>query len=93
MGIVSFIHYGQAVRLDVFLSAKFSDKTRTFIKKQILKGAAEVNGERVEKPAYLLKDGNSVTFNEPDPVKPGIKIFDRDIEIKETCLLSVLLRL
>ena len=81
MGIVSFIYYGQAVRLDVFLSAKFSDKTRTFIKKQILSGAVKVNGEAVKKPAYLLKDGNPVVFEEPDPVKPGIKIFDRDIEI------------
>ena len=81
MGIISFIYQGQAVRLDVFLSAKFSDKTRTFIKKLILSGAVKVNGEAVNKPAYLLKAGNSVVFDEPDPVKPGIKIFDRDIEI------------
>jgi 23S rRNA pseudouridine1911/1915/1917 synthase len=81
MGIVSFTHTGKDIRLDLFLTTMLPGKTRSFIKKQILSGGVEINGLAAKKPAYVLKEGNLITFKEPEIIKSGIQAFDYAIEI------------
>ncbi len=81
MGIISFLYKGNATRLDIFLTARFPEKTRSFIKKLILSGEVEINGSYVKKPAYLLKDGCIIKFKKPEILKSGIQPFDWDLEI------------
>ncbi len=81
MGIISMISSDGGIRLDVFLAERFKSGTRSYIKKLILSGNAKVNGLTVKKPAYMLKGGSSVTLEEPEIIKSGLKELDRDIEI------------
>ena len=81
MGVVSFVHNGRQIRLDLFLTMKFPGKTRSFIKKQILSGAVEINGSVVKKSAYPIKEGSIITFKEPEIIKSGIEVFDYALEI------------
>ncbi len=83
MGIASFTYTGNNnnIRLDLFLTMKLPDNTRSFIKKQILNGGVEINGLVVKKPAYILKEGSLITFKEPEIIKSGIQAFYHDLEI------------
>ncbi|MHB1660875.1 MAG: RluA family pseudouridine synthase [bacterium] len=81
MGIVSFICPDNNIRLDLFLTVRLTNNTRSYIKKQILNGDVEVNGLTVKKPAYGLKEGNVITVKEAEIIKSGIKTFDYDLEI------------
>ncbi len=81
MGIISFAYTGKNIRLDLFLTTKLPEKTRSFIKKHILSGTVEINGTVVTKSAYVLREGSIITFKEPEIIKSGIQAFDYDIEI------------
>ncbi len=53
-------------RLDVFLTEKLGDFSRSYIDKLILEGRALVNGRRI-KPGYKIKDADLVKINIPKP--------------------------
>ncbi len=74
-------------RLDRFLSLHFSDVSRSKLKTSILQGEVLVNG-KLQKPGYLLKEGDRVNVNwkpQPEdnihPVKIPLKIIYSDNHI------------
>lgn len=66
-------------RLDVFLSAKL-DKTRSSVKKLIDEGFVAVNGKS-EKAGYVLKCGDEVSAEIPEPKLPDLAPSDVPIDI------------
>ena len=58
-------------RLDVFISNKFENKSRSYIQGIIEGGAATVNG-KCRKSNYKLKLDASVTLSIPEPVELNV---------------------
>lgn len=56
-------------RLDAFVSNSELGYSRSFVQKLIKQGAVSVNGTVVDKPGYILKQGDIVEFRKP-PVVP-----------------------
>ena len=69
-----------AKRLDVVLSDKFQDYTRSFIKNLIDKGLVLVDG-KVQKAGYKFKGGEVVSIELLEPEKLEAKAEDIDFEI------------
>ena len=69
-----------AKRLDVVLSDKFQDYTRSFIKNLIDKGLVFVDG-KVQKAGYKFKGGEVVSIELLEPEKLEAKAEDIDFEI------------
>lgn len=65
-------------RLDVFLSEKQPELSRSHIQKIIESGGALVNG-KAEKSRMKLKEGDSVSFTLPDPV--SVDVLPEDIPL------------
>lgn len=68
------------VRVDVFLSNKIKDYSRSFFEKLIKNGGAQVNGRNV-KPGYRLKSGDIVGVNIPDSKPLDIKAEKINLDI------------
>ena len=65
-------------RLDVFLSEKQPELSRSHIQKVIESGGALVNG-KAEKSRTKLKEGDTVSFTLPDPV--SVDVLPEDIPL------------
>ena len=65
-------------RLDVFLSEKQPELSRSHIQKVIESGGALVNGKE-EKSRTKLKEGDTVSFTLPDPV--SVDVLPEDIPL------------
>ncbi|WP_373898357.1 RluA family pseudouridine synthase [Haloimpatiens sp. FM7315] len=61
----------QDMRLDVFLSLEFKDKSRSYIQKIIKDGNAKVNA-KVKKSNYKLKTNEEVTVKIPEAIELNI---------------------
>lgn len=70
----------EGVRLDVFLSSKFEDMSRSYIQKIIKKGNAFVNDKK-EKPRYITKINDKINFNIPKPKELDVEAENIDINI------------
>jgi len=68
------------VRLDVFLSEKYKDKSRSNIQRLIKDKNVTVNN-KFEKKNYLLKNGDIVKIKFPEPKELEIKAENLDIDI------------
>jgi 23S rRNA pseudouridine1911/1915/1917 synthase len=68
------------IRLDVFLSKCFQDKSRSYIQNVIEDKLVEVNG-RVKKSNYKVKAGDSIEITIPDPVNLNIQSEDIPLDI------------
>lgn len=55
-------------RLDIFLTQRLGDKTRSYIRNLILAGNVQINGSYPGKPGIRLKEGQEVAISLP-PVK------------------------
>ncbi|QXE20324.1 RluA family pseudouridine synthase [Clostridium sp. 001] len=60
------------IRLDVFLSKCFQDKSRSYIQNIIEDKLVEVNG-KVKKSNYKVKSGDNIEITIPDPVNLNIQ--------------------
>jgi len=58
-------------RLDLFVSSKIHDFSRSLVCKLILKGHIQVN-KSIKKPGYLVKDGEQITGHKPLPIPINI---------------------
>lgn len=54
------------VRVDIFLAQIFPDISRSRIAKFVKLGGVSVNGEKINKSSYSLKQGNTVEINKSD---------------------------
>ncbi|MCT4508499.1 MAG: RluA family pseudouridine synthase [Tepidibacter sp.] len=70
----------EGVRLDVFLSSKFEDMSRSYIQKIIKEGNAFVNDKK-EKPRYITKINDKINFNIPKPKELDVEAENIDINI------------
>lgn len=68
------------VRLDLYLSDKLKDRSRSFIQGLIEKNQVHVNG-LAKKSNYKLKDGDEINICIPEPEKLEVKGEDIPIEI------------
>jgi 23S rRNA pseudouridine1911/1915/1917 synthase len=68
------------VRLDVYLSDKLIDKSRSFIQGLIEKNEIHING-LAKKSNYKLKNGDKIDICIPEPEKLEVKAEDIPIEI------------
>lgn len=67
-------------RLDKFLSTKFPDKSRSFLKKLIDSESVLVNDKPV-KPSYELKNNDRITINIPTVKEKSLKSQNINLEI------------
>lgn len=72
----------QSIRLDLFLSNRFLEISRSQITKRVDDGSITINGSRI-KPGHLLKKGDLIetaaaTFKPPGPKKINLKIIYQD---------------
>ena len=68
------------IRLDVFLSKKYKDKSRSNIQRLIKEKNVTVNGKH-EKKNYIIKTGDKIKIEFPEPKKLEVKAEDLDIDI------------
>ena len=68
------------VRLDLFISNKFEDKSRSYIQGVIEGGNAIVNG-KCRKSNFKLKLGDIITLKIPEPVELNVKAEDIPLDI------------
>ena len=88
---VIVVEENEGGRLDKYLSEKFEDLTRSYIKKLIdEKDAVLVNGETV-KAKHNLKPGDTVSVTVPEPQEIEIAAEDipLDIVYEDDCMLVV----
>lgn len=78
------------IRIDKFLSEKFTDKTRSALQKYIENGLVLSNGKKISKN-YKIKLSDVITVNIPKPVEVDIKPenIPLDIVYEDDCLLVV----
>ena len=70
----------EKMRLDVFISQKRSDLSRTMIKKLIEDGNILVNGKK-QKTSYKVQNNDVITVNVPEAKEINLKAQDIPIEI------------
>lgn len=68
------------MRLDVFLSKCFQDKSRSYIQNVIEDKLVEVNG-KAKKSNYKIKSGDNIEITIPDPVNLNIQSEDIPLDI------------
>ncbi|MCT8976059.1 RluA family pseudouridine synthase [Clostridium sp. CX1] len=66
------------VRLDVFLSKFFEDKSRSYLQNLIEEGSVRINGSS-KKSNYKLRTGDMVDVNIPEPI--GLNVEPEDIPL------------
>lgn len=66
------------VRLDVFLSKFFEDKSRSYLQNLIEEGSVRINGSS-KKSNYKLRAGDMVDVNIPEPI--GLNVEPEDIPL------------
>lgn len=57
----------EKLRLDIFLTDKFPQHSRTRIQKWIAGGAVQINGRLITKAGYLLELNDGITLEVPEP--------------------------
>jgi 23S rRNA pseudouridine1911/1915/1917 synthase len=68
------------IRLDKFLTQKFPNYSRAFLKSQIKQGNVLVNGQ-IKKPSYILKENDKVETSVKEPEKSVLRP-NPDINLK-----------
>ena len=85
--MINFVSEKSDIRLDVFLSEKLSDYSRSKFQQLIKEGFVKING-RVQKPSYFVQIGDKIEVEIPakkeveiipEPIKLDIKYEDDDI--------------
>lgn len=69
------------LRLDKVLHQQNSLLSRSFVAKQIVGGYVTVNGRVVDKPSYLVREDDQITFDYPKESSYHLEPFSSDIEI------------
>ena len=68
-------------RLDIFISSKITDMSRTRIKNLILDGSVKVNNKINYEPSKKINLKDNITIEIPPPKKTLIKPYNYDLEI------------
>ena len=78
-------------RLDRFLASKFSEWSRTRLKRLILDGRVRVGGRTISDPEYRVKPAERVelTVPPPEPAKPGAENIPLDIVHEDSELIVI----
>jgi 23S rRNA pseudouridine1911/1915/1917 synthase len=78
-------------RLDRFLASKFSEWSRTRLKRLILDGRVRVGGRTISDPEYRVKPAERVEFSvpPPEPAKPGGENIPLDIVYEDSELIVI----
>ncbi len=69
------------IRLDLFLSRRQSELSRTRIKQLILEGAVFINGKKIYEPKYKIKQQDEILLKIPPPADPTPKGEDIKLDI------------
>ncbi len=78
-------------RLDRFLASKFSEWSRTRLKRLILDGKVRVGGRTISDPEYRVKPAEQVelTVPAPKPAKPAAEDIPLDIVYEDDALIVI----
>ena len=68
-------------RLDIFISSKITDMSRTRIKNLILDGSVKINNKINYEPSKKINLKDNINIEIPPPKKTDIKPYDYDLEI------------
>ena len=68
-------------RLDIFISSKITDISRTRIKNLILDGSVKINNKINFEPSKKINLKDNITIEIPPPKKTNIKPYDYNLEI------------
>ena len=68
-------------RLDIFISSKITDISRTRIKNLILDGSVKMNDKINYEPSKKINLKDNITIEIPPPKKTNIRPYDYDLEI------------
>ena len=68
-------------RLDIFISSKITDISRTRIKNLILDGSVKMNDKINYEPSKKINLKDNITIEIPPPKKTNIKPYDYNLEI------------
>ena len=68
-------------RLDIFISSKITDISRTRIKNLILDGSVKINNKINYEPSKKINLKDNITIEIPPPKKTNIKPYDYNLEI------------
>ena len=68
-------------RLDIFISSKITDISRTRIKNLILDGSVKINNKINYEPSKKINLKDNITIEIPPPKKTNIKAYDYNLEI------------
>ncbi len=75
-------------RLDIYLSKKFSDYSRSFFQKLIKNGFVEINSKKILEPCLKLKKGDSIKIEFPEQ-KDIIKDSSLDVIYEDDSILVI----
>ena len=78
-------------RLDRFLASKFSEWSRTRLKRLILDGRVRVGDRTISDPEYRVKPAERIelTVPAPEPAKPGAESIPLDIVYEDDALIVI----
>ena len=69
------------IRIDLFLSGKKKELSRTRVKNLILKEKLKINNSIVKDPAKKVSIGDAIVFEIPNPKKVSLKPYDYKLDI------------
>ena len=64
------------IRIDLFLSNKKKELSRTRVKNLILKEKLKINNSLVKDPSKKISGGDNITFEIPEPKKASLKPYE-----------------
>jgi len=78
-------------RLDRFLASKFSELSRTRLKRLIVEGQVRVSGRTISDPEYRVKPGERIELTVPPavPARPAAETIPLDIVYEDAELLVI----
>ena len=69
------------IRIDLFLSNKKKELSRTRVKNLILKEKLKINNSLVKDPSKKISAGDNITFEIPEPKKASLKPYEYKLDI------------
>tara|TARA_B100001250_G_C19733384_1_gene759590 strand:- start:349 stop:1326 length:978 start_codon:yes stop_codon:yes gene_type:complete len=69
------------LRIDIFLTKKKKELSRTRVKNLILKKKLKLNNKILDNPSKKVSEGDEITFEIPEPEKASLKPYDYKLDI------------
>ena len=81
--IINLIAQNQddGLRIDIFVTKKKKELSRTRVKNLILKKKLKLNNKILDNPSKKVSEGDEITFEIPEPEKASLKPYDYKLDI------------